>query len=103
MRQLKIKLRKVASCWIYIGILLVAHPILHISRIRVKEKRPMGCSKTGWFHQELVSIRYRQTQKYEKRDRRLVVYQTAYNKTARRRRRGTKGGKKRIKLHIDDD
>jgi hypothetical protein len=26
----------VASCWIYIGIILVAHPILHISRIRVK-------------------------------------------------------------------
>jgi hypothetical protein len=25
----------VASCWIYIGILLGAHPILHISRIRV--------------------------------------------------------------------
>jgi hypothetical protein len=29
------KLRNVASCWIYIGILL-AHPILHISRIRIK-------------------------------------------------------------------
>jgi hypothetical protein len=31
------KLRNVASCWIYeyIGILLGAHPILHISRIRV--------------------------------------------------------------------
>jgi hypothetical protein len=25
----------VASCWIDIGILLVAHPILHISRIKV--------------------------------------------------------------------
>ena len=25
----------VASCWIYIGILLGAHPILHISRIKV--------------------------------------------------------------------
>jgi hypothetical protein len=25
----------VASCWIYIGILLEAHPILHISRLRV--------------------------------------------------------------------
>jgi hypothetical protein len=25
-----------ASCWIYIGILLGAHPILHISRIRAK-------------------------------------------------------------------
>jgi hypothetical protein len=31
------KLCKVASCWIYIGILLGAHPILHISRIKVKE------------------------------------------------------------------
>ena len=32
------KLCNVASCWIYayIGILLVAHPVLHISRIRVK-------------------------------------------------------------------
>jgi hypothetical protein len=29
----------VASCWIYIGILLGAHPILHISRIRVNEMR----------------------------------------------------------------
>jgi hypothetical protein len=26
----------VASCWIYIGILLGSYPILHISRIRVK-------------------------------------------------------------------
>jgi hypothetical protein len=31
------KLRNFALCWLYlyIGILLVAHPILHISRIRV--------------------------------------------------------------------
>ena len=29
------KLCNVASCWIYIGVLLGAHPILHISRIRV--------------------------------------------------------------------
>jgi hypothetical protein len=29
------KLCNVASCWIYIGILLGAHPILHISRIKV--------------------------------------------------------------------
>jgi hypothetical protein len=29
----------VASCWIYIGILLGAHPILHVSRIRVKQSR----------------------------------------------------------------
>jgi hypothetical protein len=32
------KLCNVASCWIYIGILLGAHPILHISRIRVKKE-----------------------------------------------------------------
>jgi hypothetical protein len=34
------KLCNVASFWIYtyIGLLLIAHPILHISRIRVKEK-----------------------------------------------------------------
>jgi hypothetical protein len=30
------KLWKDASCWIYIGILLGAHLILHISRIKVK-------------------------------------------------------------------
>jgi hypothetical protein len=30
------KLCNVASCWIYIGILLGARPILHISSIRVK-------------------------------------------------------------------
>jgi hypothetical protein len=30
------KLFNVASCWIYIGLLLRAHYILHISRIRVK-------------------------------------------------------------------
>ena len=29
------KLRNVATCWIYIGILLEAHHILHISRVRV--------------------------------------------------------------------
>jgi hypothetical protein len=31
------KMCNVASCWIYIGILLGAHPILHISRIMVKQ------------------------------------------------------------------
>jgi hypothetical protein len=30
------KATNVVSCWIYFGILLGAHPILHISRIRVK-------------------------------------------------------------------
>jgi hypothetical protein len=30
------KLCNVASCWIYIGILLGVHPFLHIGRIRVK-------------------------------------------------------------------
>jgi hypothetical protein len=42
------KLRDVASCWIYeyIGILLGARPILHISRIKVKE----GVSSGDWFH-----------------------------------------------------
>jgi hypothetical protein len=29
------KLCNVASCWVYTGILLGAHPILHISRIRI--------------------------------------------------------------------
>jgi hypothetical protein len=35
------KLCNVASCWIYthIGILLGAYPILHSSRIRVKQKK----------------------------------------------------------------
>jgi hypothetical protein len=31
------KLCNIASCWIYIGILLEAHPIIHISRIRVTD------------------------------------------------------------------
>jgi hypothetical protein len=33
----KNKLRNVAYCWIYIGTLLGAHPILYISRIKVKK------------------------------------------------------------------
>jgi hypothetical protein len=33
------KLCNVAFCWIYIGILLGAHPILYISRMKVKENR----------------------------------------------------------------
>jgi hypothetical protein len=33
------KLRNVASCWIYIEILLGARPILHISRIKVNKFR----------------------------------------------------------------
>jgi hypothetical protein len=32
------KLCNVASCWIYIGILLGAHPVLHISRIKVNAR-----------------------------------------------------------------
>jgi hypothetical protein len=32
------KLCNIASCWIYIGVLLGAHPILHISRIRVNNQ-----------------------------------------------------------------
>jgi hypothetical protein len=36
------KLSNVASCWIYIGTLLGAHPILHISRIRVKHWQVTG-------------------------------------------------------------
>jgi hypothetical protein len=31
------KVCNVASCWIYIGILLGAHPILHISGIKVNK------------------------------------------------------------------
>jgi hypothetical protein len=31
-------LYNVASCWIYIGILLGGHPILHISKIRINKK-----------------------------------------------------------------
>jgi hypothetical protein len=39
------KLCNVASCWIYIGIPLGAHPILHISRIRVKQYRWVSSSR----------------------------------------------------------
>jgi hypothetical protein len=56
------KLYNVASCWIYIGILLGAHPILHISRISVKNKRykhskvsvgiHSGWQKKGWTTKE---------------------------------------------------
>jgi hypothetical protein len=41
-------LGNVASCWIYIGILLGAHPILHISRIRVKLNVQMVALDLAW-------------------------------------------------------
>jgi hypothetical protein len=37
------KLCNVASCWIYIGILLGVHPILHISRISVNTYDTCSC------------------------------------------------------------
>jgi hypothetical protein len=40
------KLCNFASCWIYIGILLGARPILHISRIRVNTK--WSCVTNCW-------------------------------------------------------
>jgi hypothetical protein len=44
------KLCNIASCWIYIGILLGAHPILLISRIRVKlQDTKLISSKTGYM------------------------------------------------------
>jgi hypothetical protein len=44
-----VKLCNCASCWIYIGILLGAHPILHISRIRVNvARRTCKVSFTLW-------------------------------------------------------
>jgi hypothetical protein len=36
------KLCNFASCWIYIGILFGAHPILHISRIKVNNVEISG-------------------------------------------------------------
>jgi hypothetical protein len=47
------KLCNVASCWIYIGILLGAHPILHISRIRVKGKTAVKGSRGRRYKQLL--------------------------------------------------
>jgi hypothetical protein len=46
------KLRNVASCWIYSGIVLGAHPILRIGRIRVKHAAhsPFFSSKYRLFH-----------------------------------------------------
>jgi hypothetical protein len=41
------KLCNVASCWIYIGILLGAHPILHISRIKINYKTVLPEELTG--------------------------------------------------------
>jgi hypothetical protein len=40
------KLCNVASCWIYIGVLLGTHPILHISRIRVNTLKVLFVAKT---------------------------------------------------------
>jgi hypothetical protein len=51
------KLCNVESCWIYIGILL-AHPILHISRIRVKHATNMMAGpkfRLGTFQIEIRS------------------------------------------------
>ena len=53
------KLCNVASCWIYIGILLGAHYILHISRIRVKE-----CTKLQLHISQLPSKIIFQKQNY---------------------------------------
>jgi hypothetical protein len=36
------KLCNVSSCWIYIAILLGAHPILHISRIKVNTQKNLN-------------------------------------------------------------
>jgi hypothetical protein len=55
------KLRNVASCWIYIGILLGAHPILHISRIRVNRTycTPQTVSvDLFWYHLRLCPVSY---------------------------------------------
>jgi hypothetical protein len=51
------KLCNVASCWIYsyIGILLRARPILHISRIRVKHPSNTSCDVHKFTHSLLSS------------------------------------------------
>jgi hypothetical protein len=46
------KLCNVTSCWIYIGILLGAHPILHISRIKVN----VDVNSTYSYHLGLPAI-----------------------------------------------
>jgi hypothetical protein len=46
------KLCNVASCWIYIGILLEAHPILHISGIRVK----IRFTETGQWPKDFTEV-----------------------------------------------
>jgi hypothetical protein len=54
----------VASCWIYIGILLGADHILHISRIRVKEtcgirrKKQQSKAEIGIYFVGVLFIRY---------------------------------------------
>jgi hypothetical protein len=61
------KLCNVASCLIYeyIGILLGAHPILHISRIKVKQDRQCAynviieaCSCNRWCSGKAISISF---------------------------------------------
>jgi hypothetical protein len=54
------KLCNVAFCWIYIGILLGAHCILHISRIRIKSvdwSYPVLCESVAGFI-ECVSVNW---------------------------------------------
>jgi hypothetical protein len=49
------KLCNIASCWINIGILLGAHYILHISRIRVKFLSTTGCKTIQEFPHRTTS------------------------------------------------
>jgi hypothetical protein len=64
------KLCNVASCWLYeyIGILLEAHPILQISRIRIKLSEPKVSGMALHFHFSLshneVILNYTKTQIY---------------------------------------
>jgi hypothetical protein len=51
------KLCNVAYCWIYIGILLGAHPILHISRKKVNKLQHCWClGNKGQQEQQMADI-----------------------------------------------
>jgi hypothetical protein len=57
-RAVSNKLCNSASCWIYIGILLGAHPILHISRLRVNVAWYSGTKCFGFRQGTLVSWKW---------------------------------------------
>jgi hypothetical protein len=57
------KLCNVASCWIYIGILL-AHPIIHISRIRVSTAIETRPQRSLYLHTADSKVTYHYSERF---------------------------------------